>query len=150
MFDPWHTRSDSENMEFNNATFLKWFNQLIDATQRLCIPQELLKLNTQNITFGLNQHYTFVWPRHAESEDFHTRSLPFYLDEEAFDKEVMSWPGVKRNPHKSSMHYLLPPELLKKKGQEEGVGPSSSLETKKLKVQMPIESEEEEDEEPLE
>jgi hypothetical protein len=38
----------------------------------------------------------------------------------------MSWPGVKCNPRKSGMHYLLPPELLKKKGQEEGVGPSSA------------------------
>jgi hypothetical protein len=42
--------------------------------------------------------------------------LSFYLDEEAFDKEVISWPGVKRKPHKSGMHYLLPLELLKKKG----------------------------------
>jgi hypothetical protein len=109
-----------------------------------------LKLNTQNITFGLNQHYTFVWLRHAESEDFHTRLLPFYLDEESFDKEVMSWPGVKHNPHKSGMHYLLPPKIRKKKGQEEGVGPSSSRATKKPKVQMPMDSEEEEDEEPLE
>jgi hypothetical protein len=116
MFEPWHSRSDSENMEFNNATFLKWYNQLIDATQWLHIPQELLNLNTQNITFGINHHYTFVWSEACKPEDFHTRSLPFYLDEEAFDKEVMSWVGVKRNPRKSGMHYLLPPELLKKKG----------------------------------
>jgi hypothetical protein len=58
MFEPWHSRSDSENMEFNNVTFLKWYNQLIDATQWLCIPQELLNLNTRNIAFGLNHHYT--------------------------------------------------------------------------------------------
>jgi hypothetical protein len=49
MFEPWHARSDSENMEFNNTTFLKWYNQIIDATQRLHIPQELLNLNTRNI-----------------------------------------------------------------------------------------------------
>jgi hypothetical protein len=30
---------------------------------------------------------------------------------------------VKCNPHKSGMHYLFPPELLKKKGQEEEAGP---------------------------
>jgi hypothetical protein len=109
-----------------------------------------LNLNTWNITFGLNHHNTLVWPRHARPEDFHSRFLPFYLDEEAFDKEVMSWNGVKCNPHKSGMHYLLPPELLKKKGQEEGVGPSSGPTEKKQKVQMSSDSEEEEDEEPLE
>jgi hypothetical protein len=59
----------------------------------------------------------------VKPEDFHTRLLPFYLkplylDEEAFDKEVMSWPGVKRNPRKSGMHYLLPPDLLKKRGRK--------------------------------
>jgi hypothetical protein len=72
----------------------------------------------QNIAFGLNRHYMFVWLRHVKPEDFHTRLLPFYLDEEAFDKEVMSWPGVKHNPRKSGMHYLLPPELLKKRGRK--------------------------------
>jgi hypothetical protein len=51
--------------------------------------------------------------------------LSFYLDEEAFDKEVMSWPGVKRNPRKSGMNYVFPIDLMKKKGHEAGVGPSS-------------------------
>jgi hypothetical protein len=106
MFEPWHARSDSENMEFNNVAFLKWYTQLIDATQRMCIPQELLNLNTRNISFSLNRHHTFVWPRHAKPSDFHTRPLPFYLDEEILDKEVMSWSGVKHNPHKLGMHYL--------------------------------------------
>jgi hypothetical protein len=27
MFEPWHARLDQENMEFNNVTFLKWYNQ---------------------------------------------------------------------------------------------------------------------------
>jgi hypothetical protein len=53
--------------------------------------------------------------------------LPFYLDEEAFDKEVMSSPGVKCNPCKLGMHYVVPTNMLKKKGQEVGVGLSSSL-----------------------
>jgi hypothetical protein len=108
MFEPWQSRSDSENAAFNTATFSKWYNGLIDATQRLCIPQELLNCNTRNISFSMNRHHTFVWPRHVSKEDFHSRMLPFYLDEEAFDKEVMSWPGVKHNPHKSGMHYILP------------------------------------------
>jgi hypothetical protein len=73
-------------MEFNNTTFLKWYNQLIDETQWLRIPQELLIQNIRNIAFALNCHYTFVWSRHAKPEDFHMRPLPFYLDEEAFDK----------------------------------------------------------------
>jgi hypothetical protein len=111
-------------MEFNNVTFLKWYNHLIDATRWLCIPQELLNLNTWNIAFGINCHYNFVWLRHVKPKDFHMMPLTFYLDEEAFEKEVMSWPGVKHNPRKSSMHYLLPPNILKKKGQEEGVGMS--------------------------
>jgi hypothetical protein len=66
MFEPWHARSDQENMEFNNVTFAKWYTQLIDATQWWCIPQELLNLNTQNIAFGLNRHNTLVWPRHVK------------------------------------------------------------------------------------
>jgi hypothetical protein len=78
------------------------------------------------------------------------RSLPFYLDEKSFDNEVLSWVGVKCNPHKSGMHYLLPPEILKKKGQEEGVGTSSTPIVKKKKVQMSTDLEEEEDKEPLE
>jgi hypothetical protein len=42
--------------------------------------------------------------------------IPFYLDEEAFNKEVMSWPRFKHNPHKLGMNYFLPAELLKKIG----------------------------------
>jgi hypothetical protein len=38
----------------------------------------------------MNCHHTFVWRRKAKREDFHYRMLPFYLDEEAFDKEDMS------------------------------------------------------------
>jgi hypothetical protein len=38
MFETWHSRSDSENTKFNNATLLKWYNQLLDKTKRLCIP----------------------------------------------------------------------------------------------------------------
>jgi hypothetical protein len=57
--------------------------------------------------------------------------LPFYLDEEAFDKEVMSWPGVKHGPRKSGMHYIFPAELLKKKDKEVGEGLSSGLKQKK-------------------
>jgi hypothetical protein len=75
--------------------------------------------------------------------------LPFYLDEEAFDKEVMSWPGVKCNPCKSGMHYLLPMELLKKKGQEVGVGPSSGPEEQKKEAPVQTDSEEEEETQPL-
>jgi hypothetical protein len=33
MFEPWNTRSDSENMEFNNAAFLKWYNHINNITQ---------------------------------------------------------------------------------------------------------------------
>jgi len=51
--------------------------------------------------------------------------LLFFLDEEAFEKEVMSWLCVKHNPCKSRMHYILPIELLKKKGKEAGVGSST-------------------------
>jgi hypothetical protein len=77
-----------------------------------------LNLNTWNIAFGLNRHNTFVWPRHVRPEDFHSRLLPFYLDEEAFDKEVMSWNGVKCNPHKS--WYALP--LATRAPEEKGAG----------------------------
>jgi hypothetical protein len=38
MFEPWQSRSDSENAAFNTTTFSKWYNGLIDATQRLHIP----------------------------------------------------------------------------------------------------------------
>lgn len=54
MFEPWHSRVDSENTTFNNSTFSKWYNALIDATQRLRIPQELLNCNTRNIAFSMN------------------------------------------------------------------------------------------------
>jgi hypothetical protein len=42
-----------------------------------------------------------VRPRAADPEKFHTPPLPYYLDEEALDKEVFSWPGVKRVPKSS-------------------------------------------------
>jgi hypothetical protein len=77
------------------------YNRLIDATQRLCILQELLNYNTRNIAFSMNQNHKFLWPRYANREESHSRMFPFYLEEEAFDKEVMSWSGVKRNPHAS-------------------------------------------------
>jgi hypothetical protein len=104
MFEPWKSIPDLENTTLNYATFSKWYNGMIDATQRLRIPQYLLNRNMRNITFSMNRHKTFIWPRHASKEHFHTRMLPFYLDEEAYDKEVMSWIGVKHNPCKSGMH----------------------------------------------
>jgi hypothetical protein len=55
MFEPWHSRADSENTTFNNTTFSKWYNMIIDATQRLCIPQEILNYNTRNIAFNMNR-----------------------------------------------------------------------------------------------
>jgi hypothetical protein len=108
MFEPWQSRPDSENTTLNNATFTKWYNAMIDATQQPCIPQEILHNNMRNIAFSMNQHNTHVWPRHASREHFHTGLLPFYLDEEAFDKEVMSWPGVKCGPRKSrnALHFV--------------------------------------------
>jgi hypothetical protein len=72
MFEPWHSSSDSEKNALNNAAFFKWHNRLLDATQGLHIPQEFLNLNTRNITFNMNFHHTFVWPRHAKREDFHS------------------------------------------------------------------------------
>jgi hypothetical protein len=98
VFEPWHSRLDSENTAFNNTMFSKWYNRLLDTTQRLHIPQEFLNLNTWNIAFSMNNHHIFVWPRHDNREYFHSHMLPFYLYKEDFDKEVMSWPGVKRNP----------------------------------------------------
>jgi hypothetical protein len=71
--------------------------------------------------------------------------LPFYLDEEALDKEVMSWPGVKRGQRKSGMHYIFPVELLKKKDKEAGEGPSSGPEPKKPDAPTQTDSEEEEE-----
>jgi len=38
MFEPWQSRPDSENTTLNNAAFSKWYNGMIDATQRLRIP----------------------------------------------------------------------------------------------------------------
>jgi hypothetical protein len=92
----------------------------------------------------------FVWLRYANREEFHSWMLSFYLDEEAFDKEVMSWPGVKCNPCKSGMHYVFPSELLKKKGQEVGVGLSSGPATQKKEAPPQTDSEEEEEMQPLE
>jgi hypothetical protein len=37
-----------------------------------------------------------VRPRATDPEKFHTPPLPYYLDEEALDKEVYSCLGVKR------------------------------------------------------
>jgi hypothetical protein len=76
--------------------------------------------------------------------------LPFYLDEEAFDKEVMSWPGVKHGQRKSGMHYILPLELLKKKDNEPGEGLSLGPEQKKPDALAQTDSEEEEEIQQLE
>ena len=54
MFEPWESRPDLENTSLNNTTFAKWYNGMIDATQWLRIPQELLNCNTRNITFSMN------------------------------------------------------------------------------------------------
>jgi hypothetical protein len=51
--------------------------------------------------------------------------LPFYFDEEAFEKEFMSWPGVKHSQRKAGMHYIFPVEMLKKKDKEAREGPRS-------------------------
>jgi hypothetical protein len=125
IFDPWHSKEDSENTTFNIVAFSKWYNALIDTTQRFCILQELLNCNTRNIAFSMNRHHTFVWSRHVSREYFHSRMFPFYLDEEAFDKEVILWPGFKHNLRKSRMHYIFHAKILKKKGKEVGVGSSA-------------------------
>jgi hypothetical protein len=54
MFKPWQSRSNSENASFNGATFAKWYNGMINTTQRLRILQELLNYNTRNIAFSMN------------------------------------------------------------------------------------------------
>jgi hypothetical protein len=144
MFEPWNSRADLENTTFNNMTLSNWYNKLIDAMQRLHIPQELLNCNTKNIAFSMNPHHTFVWPRHANREDFHSRMMSFYLDEKAFDKEVMSWLRVKCNLHKSRIHYIFPIELLKKKGKEAWVGLSSGPKAPKKEAPTQTESKEEE------
>jgi hypothetical protein len=66
----------------------------------------------------MKHHNTLVWLRHANLEEFHSRLLLFYLNEEEFDKEFMSRTGIKCNPCKSGMHYLFPIDIMKKKGQE--------------------------------
>jgi hypothetical protein len=116
MFEPWHSRLDLDNTAFNNMAFSKWYNRLIDTTHRLHILHELLNCNKRNIAFSMNHHHTLMWTRYDNREEFHLRMLSFYLDEEAFNKEVMSWPGVKHNPCKSGMHYIMPVEMLKKRG----------------------------------
>jgi hypothetical protein len=100
--------------------FSKWYNGLIETTQRLCIPHELLNCNIRNITFIMNWHHMFVWLRHANREDFHSRMLSFHLDEEAFDKEVTSWTRFKCNPRNLRMDYVFPVDFLKNKGKKEG------------------------------
>jgi hypothetical protein len=76
----------------------------------------------------MNFYRTLVWPRYANGEEFYLCMLPLYLDEEAFYKEVMSWPGVNHNLRKLGMHYVLPVEMLKKRGHKTGVGLISVLE----------------------
>jgi hypothetical protein len=98
----------------------------------------------------MNCHHTFVWPIYANREDFHSCILSFYLDVEAFDKEIMSCHGVKRKPHKSGMNYVLPMDLLKKRGQEEGVGSSSSMKVQKKESPTQMDSDEEEETQPQE
>jgi len=103
-------------MTFNNTTLYRWYNEIIDTTQRLHIPQELLNCNTRNIVCIMNRQHMFVWLRYANREEFHSRILSFYLDKESFNKDVMLWLGVKRNPHKLGIHYVFLVEMLKKKG----------------------------------
>jgi hypothetical protein len=76
--------------------------------------------------------------------------LSFYLDDEAFDKEVMSWLGIKRGSRKTGMHYILPAEMIKKKDKEAGEGPSSGLEPKKPDAPIQSNSEEEKEMQQLE
>jgi hypothetical protein len=76
--------------------------------------------------------------------------LSFYLDKEAFNKEVMSWSGVKHNLCKSGMHYILPRDILKKKYKEVGAGLSSGLEPQKPESLELSDSKEEDEMHPLE
>jgi hypothetical protein len=71
--------------------------------------------------------------------------LSFYLDKEAFDREVMSWPGVKHNLRKKGMRYILPMELLKKKDKYAEARPSSSPEPQKPDALAQSDSKEEEE-----
>jgi hypothetical protein len=90
-----------------------------------------------------------MWPRYANREEFYSLMLMFYLDEEAFEKEVMSWLGVKQKPRKFRMHYVFLVDMLKKKGQETRVGPSSGPKTQKKEAPPQTNSKEEEEMQPL-
>jgi hypothetical protein len=57
----------------------------------------------------------------------------------------MSRPRVKCNPRKSGMHCLLSVELLKKRGQEAGVGPSLGPEVQKKEAPVQTNSDEEQE-----
>jgi hypothetical protein len=76
--------------------------------------------------------------------------ISFYLYEEAFDTEVMSWTRVKCNLHKLGMHYLLLVKILKKRVHEEGIGLSSGLEVHNKEASIRMESDEQEETQPLE
>jgi hypothetical protein len=72
------------------------------------IPQDLLNWHTNKIWFDMNIDHTFVRPRDVDPKKFHTPPLLYYLDEETLDKEVCSWPGVKREKKKSGISYQFP------------------------------------------
>jgi hypothetical protein len=125
MFEPWNARSDSKNMEFNNVVFLKWYTQLIDATQRMCHTTGTLESEHNKYLIHLESPQHFFWPRHAKPSNFNMRPLPFYLDEETLDKEVMSWSEL--NATYMQVRNALPflSELLKKKSSIEEAGLST-------------------------
>jgi len=37
-FDPWKEQKYATNVSFNKSSFLQWYNDLINVTQRMMIP----------------------------------------------------------------------------------------------------------------
>lgn len=89
-YEPWKVHTDARNIAFNNNAFINWYNQIIGATQLFIILQILLNKHANKIWFEMSKDHTYVCPRLINLVKFHAATLPFYLIEDAFDKDVCS------------------------------------------------------------
>jgi hypothetical protein len=69
------------------------------------IPYEFINENTNKLGLGMNKDHTFLRPGTIYLEKFHTPPLSYYLDEEKLDKEVFSWPCVKKIQNALGVSY---------------------------------------------
>jgi len=92
---PWRSTEGQANRNCNEHAFEQWYNKMVAITRNVSkVPLTLLDRYAHPIWFGISHSNSYVWPLTINPTTFSMRKMSFYLNENAFHNEVLSWPGI--------------------------------------------------------